>query len=175
MGAKQLVVQEALETTLVLGRKVTVVDTQYNGASVALGGCGNDHFLGSRLDMTGGQFLGHEQARTLDNHVDSELAPRKSGRTLTESQAANFLPVDDQRILGRSLDRPIEATLSRIVLQEIGQVVGGDQVVDGDDLELIAKQSLVDQGAKNQTANATETINSNFSRHLRGICKLGIS
>ena len=46
---------------VVVGRQVCVVDPQNNGSHVALGGSGNDHLLGSRLNVTGGQLLGHEQ------------------------------------------------------------------------------------------------------------------
>ena len=49
---------------------------------------------------------------------------------------------------------------------EVGEVVGGHEVVDGDDVECLAEQALFDQGAKDEATDAAETVDANFD-HLR--------
>ncbi len=68
-----------VRNNVVVGRQVCVIDPKNNGPHVAFGRSGNDNLLGSCLKVTGGQLLGHEQARGLDHDVDAQFAPRKSG------------------------------------------------------------------------------------------------
>ena len=53
------------------------------------------------------------------------------------------------------------SALSGVVLQQVSQHLGGGQVVDGDDLEALSAEHLTES----QTADTTETIDSNFNRH----------
>ena len=83
------------------------------------------------------------------------------------------MSVDDKGILGRSLDGSIESALGGIILQQVSQIVGGNQIIDSDNFKFVAEKSLINKGAKDQTTDAAESINSNFSRHLRDICSYG--
>ena len=74
------------------------------------------------------------------------------------------MAVDDQHVvLGRArrdfllVDLAGELALRRVVLQQVGEVVGRDEVVDGDHVELLAEQSLFDQGAGTPAARSGRT------------------
>ncbi len=62
-------------------------------------------------------------------------------------------------------DRAVEPALGGIVFEQIGEVVGRHEVVDGDDVERLAEQPLLDQGAKDQPPDAAEPIDADFYRH----------
>ena len=51
--------------------------------------------------------------------------------------------------------------LSSVVLQQVGQHRGAGQVVDGDHFVALSAEHLTES----QTANAAETIDSNFNGH----------
>ena len=72
-----------------------------------------------------------------DHDVGADLAPLQLGRVLHGGQA-DALAVDDQRV---AVDRDValEAAVHAVVLQHVGQVVGLEQVVDADDLDVVGK------------------------------------
>ena len=76
------------------------------------------------------------------------------------------MSVDDKRVLGRSLDGSIESALGRIIFQQVSQIVGGNQIIDSDNFKFVAEKSLINKGSEDQTTDAAESINSNFSRHF---------
>src|SRR5271156_104388 len=59
-----------------------------------------------------------------------------------------------------------EAAMGRIMPQQVCQVISRNQVVDGDELNL----RIVNAGAKNQTADAAKTVNSDTN-----LCHLSIT
>ena len=46
------------------------------------------------------------------------------------------------------------------------EVIGRDDVADRDDLHVLAEESLLVQGAKEEAANATETVDGDPSAHF---------
>jgi hypothetical protein len=52
--------------------------------------------------------------------------------------------------------------LSRIVSQQIGQVTGRDDIVQSDNFDFFAEQSLLNESPEYQTADPSKAVNSNF-------------
>ena len=50
-----------------------------------------------------------------------------------------------------------------VVLQHIGQVIGGTQIVDADDLDL----GVIDAGAEDHAADTAKTIDTDFDAHKK--------
>jgi hypothetical protein len=61
--------------------------------------------------------------------------------------------------------RAVEAALGGIVFQEIGEIVGRDDVAHRDDVERRAEQALLDESAENEATDATETVDCDFNSH----------
>ena len=81
-GARQLVVQEALETIDVILGQLVVVDAVDDREVGAVGGRGDQHALGAGGQMRRGLVLGGEDAGAFQRDVDAQLLPRQLGRVL---------------------------------------------------------------------------------------------
>ena len=84
----------------------------------------------------------------------------------------DLLAVDDQhivlRLVGGGLlraDGAVEAALDGIILEQVGEVVGRDDIADRDHLDVLADQTLFDHRPEDQAANAAEPVNCNFYCH----------
>jgi len=55
--------------------------------------------------------------------------------------------------------------LGGVVLEQIGQIVGRDDVSHGNDVERRAEQTLLDECAENEAADAAKTIDCDFNCH----------
>ena len=62
-----------------------------------------------------------------------------------------------------------EASLGGIVFEEVSEVVGRDEVVDGHDFESFVEESLFDDCTKNKPTDAAKSIDT-YCCH--GCCKL---
>ena len=105
----------------------------------------------------------------LDDVLDAQLLPRQRGRAFLDRQALDLVAVDDEHVVlcgrGRisSLPTlPVELALRGVVLEQVGEVVGRDDIVDRDDVDLLAEQPLFDQGAKHQAADPPETVDADL-------------
>ena len=56
----------------------------------------------------------------------------------------------------------MEAALGGIVFHQVGEVVGRDEVVDGDHLKFGSEEALLTESPENQSANSSESINRDF-------------
>ena len=56
------------------------------------------------------------------------------------------------------MDLTLEDALGGVVLDEIGEVVGRNQVIDGDDFVPLFEESLFDDGTEDKAADAAEPI-----------------
>ena len=79
------------------------------------------------------------------------------------------MAVDDEHVvLGHvglrffARDRAVEFALGRIVLEEVGEIVGGHEIVHRDDIDRFAEQSLFRDGAKDEPSDAPEAIDADF-------------
>ena len=55
-----------------------------------------------------------------------------------------------------------ELALRGVILHEVGEVVGRNEVVDGHDVEFLAQQTLFDEGPEDQTTDPTEPVDPDF-------------
>jgi hypothetical protein len=62
-------------------------------------------------------------------------------------------------------DFAFETTLGGVVFDEVSEVVGGNDIADGDDFDVFTDETLFDQRPENQAANAAEPINCDFNCH----------
>ena len=106
-----------------------------------------------------GLLLGQEQAGGLHHVLSLQLAPGDIlGVALGED--GDGLAVDHDSVLSGG-DLAVELAVHGVILQHIGQVVGGAQIVDAHDLDL----GMVHAGAENHAANAAKTVNTYFDAH----------
>ena len=111
-----------------------------------------------------------EQAGRFDDVLDAKLLPRQGGRPFLDGEALDRVAVDDERVVfggARRLlagDRAAEPTLRRVVLEQVGEVVGRDEVVDGHHVERLAEQPLLDQ-VEDEAADAAEAVDAHFHCH----------
>ena len=154
------------------GVVLLVVDAHDDGDVLALRRRRDDHLLRARGEVALGLLALGEEAGRLDHVVDAQLLPGQVGRRL-RADDRDLLAVDDQHVVrflvGARLlraDLAAELLLRRIVLQQVGEVVGGDDVADRDDLDVLAEQPLLVQGAKEEAADATETVDGDTSAHF---------
>ena len=78
IGTKQLVVHDALDTTLCCGGiERVVVDAHHEGGVGPGARRRDDHERSAGLEVHGGLVAIGEEAGGLDHHVDAELAPRQ--------------------------------------------------------------------------------------------------
>jgi hypothetical protein len=75
-----------------------------------------------------------------------------------------LLAIDDQ-VAAFDGDVALEVAVHRVVLQHVGQVVGLQQVVDADDLD-VRELGFLGDSAKHHAADATETVDTDFDSHL---------
>jgi hypothetical protein len=95
-------------------------------------------------------------AGAFDDDIDIMLLPRNKSRILLLIDR-NHLPIVDEGILsGRNLlDFP--STMSSIVLEQISEVSRRRKIVNRDNFK-----SFFDTTTESETANTTETINTDF-------------
>ena len=166
-------VHEELLTTRWRARVVVArVDPQAEG-DVGVG-CvgGEDHPLdavvaavlgvGGAIEVAGGAVSGQQLAGGLHDQPGAGGAPGDGGGVglAEERDAAAF---DDQGAVGR-LDAARKRAVDGVATQQAGQHFGGDEVVDGDHLDVGAPRGDPQQGA----ADPAEAVDGEGHRHGRG-------
>ena len=139
--------------------------------AVAFGRRGDDDFFGAGLDVTLGFGAGGKETGGLDDDFNAHFFPRQAGR-FAGADDANVLAIYRENIVGRLVHRrlprrndALEASLRRVVLEQISQVVRWDDIADGDNFYFVSGESLLHQSPKNQAANASKTVNRYFCCH----------
>ncbi len=103
-------------------------------------------------------LLGQEQTGRLDYVLGAHLVPLQVGGILLGGYADSLAVYDQQALLGVEINRAVETAVHRVVLEHVGHVVYGYEVVDTYYLDV-----LVGAGsAEYQTADTTETVDTNF-------------
>jgi hypothetical protein len=108
------------------------------------------------------RFLGEEQAGRLEHDVGADFVPLQLRRVALLRQA-DLLAVDDQRV-AFDRDFALEAAVHRVVLEHVGQVVGLEQVVDGNDLDVVLE--VLHRCAQHVATDAAEAVDTEFDSHL---------
>jgi hypothetical protein len=94
----------------------------------------DDHLLRARVEMLLRVLALGEEAGRLDHDVGAEVAPRQRGR-VPLGRHLDRLAVDDDRVVG-VLDGPGVGAVDGVVLQEVGERLGVDEVVDPHPLDV---------------------------------------
>ena len=146
--------------------ELLVVHAHDDGDILVLGRSGDDHLLGSGGEVTLCLLALGEETSRLDDDIDVEILPGKGSRSFLDGEALDLVAVDYQSVvLGNlgggflAVDLALEDALGGVVLDEVGEVVGRNQVIDGDDFVPLFEESLFDDGTEDKAADAAEPIN----------------
>ena len=126
---------------------------------VVLGGGGHDHVLGAGLDVALGLVLSQEQAGGLDDVLRADLLPGQVGGVALGEHGDGTAIHNDGVLAGGHLG--VDLTVHGVILQHIGKVISGTQVVDAHDLDL----GVVQAAPQDHAANTTKTIDTDFDAH----------
>lgn len=137
-----------------IGAQALVVDTIDDGV-VGAGGRGRDqHALGAGLKVLRGGVTAGEAAGALHDDIDVKLAPRQLGR-IGLGGHLDCATVEHNAV-AIDLDRPREATVDGIVLEQVRVGFDRRKVIDRDDLNIRAARFL--DRAQNTAANAAKPV-----------------
>ena len=150
----------------VLGNvELLVVHTHDDSDVLVLGRSGDDDLLGAGGDVALGLLTLGEESGRLDHDIDSEVLPGKGGGAFLHGEALDLVAVHDEGVVlfqGRggflAVDLTLEDALGGIVLHEVSEIVGGDEIVDGDDFIPLFEEPLFDDGTEDEAADAAEPI-----------------
>ena len=105
--------------------------------------------------MFSGEFFGQEQTGGLYDVFSLYFVPFQVGR-VAFCRYADHVAVDDQ-IAVFYFDRAVEFAVYRVKFEHVSHVLGVDQVVDADNLDVGAG----DSSPENQTTDTAETVDAN--------------
>ena len=60
------------------------------------------------------------------------------------------------------MNLPGESALGGVVFHEVGEVISGNEVVDGDNIELFSEKALLAECTENKAADSSKPIDCNF-------------
>jgi len=132
------------------GIVLLVVDAHDDGDVFVLAGGADDDFLGAGVNVTFGLRRVGKKTGAFDDDVNTERLPRQCGWTFFDSEAFDFVAVDDEDIILGDSRRGFlarhgagEAALRRVILNQVREVVRWDEIVDGDDFDFFTEQTLI--------------------------------
>jgi hypothetical protein len=146
-----------------LGVVEVVVDAEHEvrvGRLGAFGGRGEDDLLRSGLQMALGVGARTELAGRFDHDVDAEVRPWEVGGVALRERADLEVSGLDDAVLGG--DRAREATVDRVVGEEVGERGSVGDIVDGDDLDVGAG---LDGRTHDAASDAAEAVDSYAGGH----------
>ena len=138
------------------GVERVVVDAHHERGVDIGGGGGDDHPGGAGVDVTTGLVAVGEEAGGLDHHVNPDLGPRE-GLGVGLAEHLHQVATDGHAVVG-DLDRFVEASVGRVVLEQVGVHRRRGEVVDGHDFDL---GSASPAGSEEDPSDATETVDAN--------------
>ena len=111
--------------------------------------------------MGAGEFVGQEEASGFHDNVNTEGTPSNVGRILF-GEHLNLVAIDNEEV---AFERHfvVELAVHRVVLEHVGEVVNVEKVVDTDNLDVVCE--VFHGGAEHHTADAAETIDTEFESH----------
>jgi len=147
--------------------ELLVVDAHDDGRHLVgrLGGGGDEGFLCAGLDVLVRAVEVGEEAGRLDDVVHADVAPLEVGGVALGG-GADGLAVDDEVFVVGG-DFAVEAAVDRVVLEEVGEGVVIEEVVDADHFDV----GVVLGGAEDEASDASKAIDTDLDSHrvdLRG-------
>ncbi len=126
---------------------------------LVLGRSGHDDFLGTRLEVGFGSGFVEKETGRFHHDVSADFVPLESGGIFDGSEA-DFVAVDDEVI---ALDRNVafEAAVDRVVFEHVGEILGFKEIVDADDLDVVAE--IFYRCTKDHAPNASEAVDTDFN------------
>ena len=138
----------------------------------------DDDLLSTGVDVTLGLAALCEETGGLDDDVHAKFFPRQSGWTCTDGEALDLVTIDNEHVVFRHVWAALlrehvftSLALGGVILHEVGEIVRRHEVVDGDDVDLLAEKALITDCAKHEAADAPETIDADFD-HLNSVWDL---
>ena len=138
-----------------------VVDAIDHGDVGAIGRCRHQHALRTRRQVRRCLVLRRENARALHRDIDAERRMRQLRRVL-DRRDLDLVATDDH-VLAFDLHLGREAAMHRVEAQQVRVGFHRTQVVDGDDIDVIAAR--LHDGPKHKPANAAKPVDGNFDGH----------
>jgi hypothetical protein len=124
---------------VVLVLVVFVVVHAHHERDVGVGrGSGDEHLLRPRLKMLLGAVSGGEEARRLDDDVDTEVSPRQRSR-ITLGEHLERGPADADLVA--LLFDTFKSAVRRVVAEKVRENVRRGEIVDGDEIERAARST----------------------------------
>ena len=160
-GARQLVVQEALEIDEMLLRDLVVIDAVDDRDVGAVAGRRDQHALGAGGEQLRGLVARGEEARAFQRDVDVQLFVGQFGRVLDRRDLDRPAPGVDRVAGDRHLVR--KAAMHRVVAQQMGVGLDGAEIVDRHDLEVGA--AGLDDIAQHVAPDASESVDRHSQSH----------
>ena len=153
-----------------------MVDANHDSDVFILTRSRNDYLLRTCVDVALGLATLSEETSGFDDDINSKLFPWQCGWAFSDSQALNFVPIDDKDVVFSDFRAGffgvnffLSAALGRVILNQVSEVVSRHEVVHGDYLNFFTEKSLVANCAKHQTPDASETIDADFDHVTSGV------
>ncbi len=139
-----------------------VVDAIDHGDVLTAGRGRDQHPLGAGLQVLARRLALGEDAGAFQRHIDLELAPGQVGGIALGQHRHRAAAEIDSGLGGPhpAGERPVD----RIVFQQMRVGVDGAQIVDGDDLEILAV--LLMDGPQDEAPDAPKAVDRDPCRHV---------
>ena len=151
---------------MILGQLV-VVDAIDDGQVRAFRRRRDEDALRARLEMGRRLLASGEDAGAFERDVDAERLVRKLGRIL-DRRHLDLMAVDDHRV-ALDLDLVRKAPVDAVVAQEMRVGLHRAQIVDGDDLDVLAAR--LQNSTQHQPPNPAEAIDRYLGNHRLFSCR----
>src|SRR5580704_2383436 len=150
---------------MILGQLV-VIDAIDDGQIRAFRRRRDEDALRARLEMGRRLLTRGENARAFERDVDAERLVRKLGRIL-DRRHLDLVAVDHHRV-ALDLDLMWKAPMDTVVAQEVRVRLHGTEIVDGDDLDVLAAR--LQNPTQHQPPNPAEAIDRYLGNHRLFSC-----
>ena len=123
----------------------------------------DDYFFRTTVQMSLAVALGAEYASTFKDHINTQLTPWQLGR-IALRERLDFVAVDVQSTFAL-LNLSVKTTVNGVVLGQVSIDGGVTQVINGNNLVLIATACFV-ECAQNVATDTAIAINSNLDHDV---------
>ena len=128
--------------------------------SVIFRRCRHNNIFSTGVNVTLRFFFCQEQTCRFYNVISVDVAPFQISRVLFCSNADSFAVYNQFTVF--NFNSTVETTVHCVIFQHISHIFNIDQIVNANDFNIISCLS----SAENQTANTTESINTNANNHI---------